>query len=171
MAEPLGLLLYNSAEAGSYLRLLAPMAPMMYLESMVDGAIKGLGEQKASFGYTAWDSVLRIAGVLVLLPRMGMRGFLLVMIWSNLFTCLLNTLRLLKVSELPLRLWRWGGAPCTAVLLAMAAAAAVRRLLAAQPLWQQLAVGSPVMAAVYIAAAWPFGLGRMLQSALQRRKE
>ena len=44
---------------------------LMYLESMVDGAMKGMGEQKAVFRYSLWDAVLRIAGVLLLLPRWG----------------------------------------------------------------------------------------------------
>lgn len=170
-ADALGQLLYRSAETGDYLRMLAPMAPVMYLESMVDGAIKGMGEQKASFGYTAWDAVLRIAGVVVLLPRMGMQGFLLVMIWSNLFTCLLNTLRLLRVSRLPVRLWRWIGAPCAAAVPAVLAALAVRRVLMTQPLWLQLAVGAAAMTAAYMAAACPLGLGAVLQSALQRKEK
>ncbi len=50
--------------------------PLMYLESMVDGAMKGVGEQKAAFRYSVWDSCLRIVGVLLLLPRFGMTGFL-----------------------------------------------------------------------------------------------
>ena len=29
--------------------------PLMYLESMVDGAMKGVGEQKAAFRYSVWD--------------------------------------------------------------------------------------------------------------------
>ena len=36
--------------------------PLMYLESMVDGAMKGIGEQKAAFRYSVWDAVLRIGG-------------------------------------------------------------------------------------------------------------
>ena len=74
--EPLALLLYHSQEAGFYLRVLGPAMPLMYLESMVDGAMKGMGEQKAVFRYSLWDAVLRIAGVLLLLPRWGMKGFL-----------------------------------------------------------------------------------------------
>ena len=69
-------LLYGSAEAGFYLQVLAPVLPLLYLESMVDGAMKGVGEQKAAFRYSVWDAVLRLAGVAVLLPRYGMRGFL-----------------------------------------------------------------------------------------------
>ena len=55
-------LLYGSAEAGFYLQVLAPVLPLLYLESMVDGAMKGVGEQKAAFRYSVWDAVLRLAG-------------------------------------------------------------------------------------------------------------
>ena len=76
--RPLAQLLYHSPEAGFYLEMLAPAMPLMYLESMVDGAMKGIGEQKAAFRYSVWDAVLRIGGVALLLPRYGMRGFLAV---------------------------------------------------------------------------------------------
>ena len=33
---------------------------------------KGVGEQKAAFRYSVWDSILRIGGVVALLPRFGM---------------------------------------------------------------------------------------------------
>ena len=39
--QPLAEALYGSAEAGSYLVILGPAMPLMYLESMVDGAMKG----------------------------------------------------------------------------------------------------------------------------------
>ena len=42
--RPLAQLLYRSAEAGFYLETLAPAMPLMYLESMVDGAMKGGAE-------------------------------------------------------------------------------------------------------------------------------
>lgn len=96
--EPLALLLYHSQEAGFYLRVLGPAMPLMYLESMVDGAMKGMGEQKAVFRYSLWDAVLRIAGVLLLLPRWGMKGFLWVILLSSAYTCQMNTARLLHVS-------------------------------------------------------------------------
>ena len=94
-------LLYGSAEAGFYLQVLAPVLPLLYLESMVDGAMKGVGEQKAAFRYSVWDAVLRLAGVAVLLPRYGMRGFLAVMLLSTLYTCTANTGRLLLSSGMP----------------------------------------------------------------------
>ena len=119
--EPLALLLYHSQEAGFYLRVLGPAMPLMYLESMVDGAMKGMGEQKAVFRYSLWDAVLRIAGVLLLLPRWGMKGFLWVILLSSAYTCQMNTARLLHVSGLKPRLWRWLGAPALAALVSAGA--------------------------------------------------
>ncbi|MBQ7859585.1 MAG: oligosaccharide flippase family protein [Faecalibacterium sp.] len=157
-AAPLAELLYQSSEAAFYIRVLAPVMPLMYLENMVDGAIKGIGEQKAAFGYSAWDSTLRIAGVILLLPRMGMPGFLLVICGSNLFTCLLNTRRLLQVTGLPLRTGRWICAPALAAFASVTAGRTVLVGLAGQHPAVQLLAAAAAMGAVYLPVAWFLGL-------------
>ena len=175
--EPLALLLYHSQEAGFYLRVLGPAMPLMYLESMVDGAMKGMGEQKAVFRYSLWDAVLRIAGVLLLLPRWGMKGFLWVILLSSAYTCQMNTARLLHVSGLKPRLWRWLGAPALAALVSAGAGEGLRTLLAG---WlgsgstptrlAALCVGGFGMAAVCLAVQWPLGLGEEVQAILRTEK-
>lgn len=169
-ADPIARLLYNSAETGFYIRVLAPVMPLMYLESMVDGAIKGLGEQKAAFGYAAWDSVFRIVGVMLLLPRCGMQGFLFVMICSNLFTCMMNARRLMMAADLRLRAGRWFLAPCAAAAAAVGTAYGLKRLLSGYPLPVQLIAGCLGMALTYTAAAWPLGLGAAAAGAFRRKK-
>ena len=175
--EPLALLLYHSQEAGFYLRVLGPAMPLMYLESMVDGAMKGMGEQKAVFRYSLWDAVLRIAGVLLLLPRWGMKGFLWVILLSSAYTCQMNTARLLHVSGLKPRLWRWLGAPALAALVSAGAGEGLRTLLAG---WlgsgstptrlAALCVGGFGMAAVCLAVQWPLGLGEEVRAILRTEK-
>ena len=44
-ADKLGVAVYNSREAGEYIRLLAPLVPIMYTDMTVDGCLKGLGQQ------------------------------------------------------------------------------------------------------------------------------
>ena len=167
--QPLAEALYGSAEAGSYLVILGPAMPLMYLESMVDGAMKGMGEQKAVFRYSMWDSCLRIAGVVLLLPRFGMKGFLFVILLSSLYTCAANTGRLLSSCGLPLRLWRWLGAPGLAGTAGAGAGLALRKLLTpwlARGVPAQLAavaLGGAGMTLVCFAAAWPLGLGEELR--------
>ena len=94
---PLAARLYGSAAVGQYVRVLALAAPFMYLESMVDGVLKGLGEQLATFRYSLLDSALRIPAIVLLLPKYGMPAFLGIMVASNALTCTLNTLRMRKM--------------------------------------------------------------------------
>ncbi len=138
LAYPLGELLYQSEEIGFYLRILGPLMPLMYLESMVDGILKGMNEQMATFRYGLIDSVVRIVLIAFLVPQSGMRGFLAVMVFSNLFTGLLNFRRLLTAAEIRLHLWRWIAAPTIgAVLCCVGAEKGVSLLFAdASLLWQ-----------------------------------
>ncbi|MFR9067929.1 MAG: hypothetical protein ACLVJH_14705 [Faecalibacterium prausnitzii] len=55
--------------------------------------------------------MLRIGGVVVLLPRFGMRGFLAVILLSSFYTCAANTGRLLLSSGTGHAFRRWLGAP------------------------------------------------------------
>ena len=68
-------MLYQSEEIGFYLSILGPLMPFMYMESMVDGILKGLGEQLSSFRYTALDSVVRIALIYLLPAALACRAF------------------------------------------------------------------------------------------------
>lgn len=131
--------------------------------------MKGMGEQKAVFRYSMWDSCLRIAGVVLLLPRFGMKGFLFVILLSSLYTCAANTGRLLSSCGLPLRLWRWLGAPGLAGTAGAGAGLALRKLLTpwlVRGVPAQLAavaLGGAGMTLVCFAAAWPLGLGEELR--------
>ena len=137
--------------------------------------MKGVGEQKAAFRYSVWDSVLRIAGVAVLLPRFGMKGFLAVILCSSLYTCAANTGRLLLSSGTPHAFRRWLGAPALAALLSAAAGTGLSRALAAglaggsMPQWlAALAAGVAGTAGVFLLAAWPLGLGEELDQIRQK---
>ena len=176
--QPLAELFYHSAEAGFYLKVLGPAMPLLYLESMVDGAMKGVGEQKAVFRYSLWDAILRIAGVVLLLPRFGMKGFLLVILLSSLYTCVANTGRLLHCCGLRPALWRWLGAPALAAAASAAAGEGLRVLLSgwltADSLLLRLvvlALGGGSMALFCLALQWPLGLGKELRAVLAAEKE
>ena len=174
--RPLTEALYGSPEAGSYLEILAPAMPLLYLESMVDGAMKGIGEQKAVFRYSVWDSILRIAGVMVLLPRFGMKGFLFVILLSSLFTCLSNTRRLLMVAHVRADLAGWLAGPAFAALASALAGWGIREGLAVLLTggrWARLlavCAGGAGMGAVCLLAGWPLGLGEEVRAVWDSRK-
>ena len=98
---PLAQLVYRDADVGRMVQVLGFVAPFMYLESMVDGVLKGLGEQLATFRYSLLDSAFRIAAICLIVPQYGMEGFLGVMVGSNLLTCGLNLQRMLRKIKKP----------------------------------------------------------------------
>ena len=101
LGAPLAGFVYRDAKVGRYVQLLGFVAPFMYLESMVDGVLKGLGEQLATFRYSLFDSVFRIAAIWLVVPQYGMMGFLGVMAVSNLMTCGLNMRRMMVQIKKP----------------------------------------------------------------------
>lgn len=70
-SDELGLAIYNSKDCGHLLKLLAPLVPLMYLDNVVDGMLKGLGEQLSTLRTNTIDSVIRHRPHLVADPNEG----------------------------------------------------------------------------------------------------
>ncbi len=147
--EDLSEVLYHERETGFLIKALAPLVPLMYLESVCDGILKGLDQQGYSFAYGVVDSVSRIVLIWFLVPGYGMKGFLLIMVYSNLLTSLLNVRRLLKVTETPIKIKSWVLIPLISAASGVTAGYFCMRAFDGALL--RLAVGSGVTAAVYIA--------------------
>lgn len=98
LGEKIGILIYNDLIVGRLLKVLSPIVPLMYLDSVSDGILKGLDQQSFTFRTSIFDSTIRIILILFLLSRMGITGFILIMYFSNFLTCFLNVGRLIKVS-------------------------------------------------------------------------
>lgn len=96
--EKIGILIYNSNDVGFLLKALSPIVPFMYLDSISDGILKGLDQQNFSFRTAISDSTIRIILILLILPLIGLKGFIGIMYFSNFLTCFLNVRQLIKVS-------------------------------------------------------------------------
>ena len=116
--DKLGYIIYKDAEVGFLLTALAPLVPLMYLDSLADGLLKGLDRQGATFRHSVTDSVLRIALIYFLLPLYGRTGFIAIMYLSNIYTCMLNVVGLIKATEIKVKIF-------SDVILPITAAAAV----------------------------------------------
>ncbi len=106
-SAPLGRLVYGDPQAGEIIRLLSPIIPLMYMDSVCDGLLKGLDEQLSIFRNSMLDSLGRLALIMFLLPRYGLYGFIGIMYISNFFTCSMNLMRLKKISKANVRWYLW----------------------------------------------------------------
>lgn len=116
--KKIGILIYKEADVGFLLQALSPIIPFMYLDSISDGILKGLDQQVFSFRTAIFDSSIRIILILILLPQLGLLGFIGIMYFSNFLTCFLNVKRLIKVSGATLKLFSEIAVPLFSAFLA-----------------------------------------------------
>lgn len=96
--EVIGKALYNNSDAGRLIKIMALLIPFMYLDSVADGMLKGLGEYTRVVTYSSIDTVLSIILIVTLVSKSGLIGYIIVIYSSTVLNSTLSILRILKVS-------------------------------------------------------------------------
>ena len=105
-SDMLGQGIYKSAEAGHYIRLLAPLVPIMYTDMSLDGCLKGLGQQVWSMGINIVDALSGLILVWWLLPKYALMAYIGIIYFTEILNFVLSYGRLRKVLNSPLlRFW------------------------------------------------------------------
>lgn len=128
-ADDLGTRLYQSEQAGQILRILAPILPLMYLDSVVDGMLKGLDQQLYSLKYNFSDSVMRVILITTLLPVFGIKAYLCILFASEIYNATLSIRRLLKVARVRVDIVGWIFTPALGAALLFYLLSLLRRFL------------------------------------------
>ena len=71
--------IYHSTEAGVYIRRLAFLVPFMYMDTVTDALLKGLGEQLYCMKVNIADAFVSLVLVVIFTPAMGLGGYVLSM--------------------------------------------------------------------------------------------
>ena len=98
LSDTLCLRFYGSGEAGRYLRLYAPLIPMLYCDCVTDAMTKGLGQQKVCVRYNILTSAMDVVFLYLLLPKYGMEGYFFSFLITHLVNFILSLGRLLRIT-------------------------------------------------------------------------
>ncbi len=112
----LGKVLYDSAEVARFIRLLAPLIPIMYMDTATDAMLKGLGEQVYSMRVNILDALVSVISVALLVPRLGIMGYIVTIYITELLNAALSIARLLRVSGYRPRIGRLVATPVLCVI-------------------------------------------------------
>ncbi len=154
--ENWGQAFYHSQSSGEYLRVLAPIVPLIYLDVVVDSLLKGMDEQFNSMKYNFSDSLIRVTMVLCFLRFFGMESYVVILFFSTIFNAALSLHRLLKVTSVRLSLLRHVLMP---LLLAWGSVALGQLLLGAVSfgnLFVLIGVETLVSGSLFAAGYWGF---------------
>lgn len=97
-----GRVMYNSQEAGYYIKLLSPIIPIMYLDTVVDSMLKGLGYQVYTMVVNIIDATISVIGVLIFIPSLGILGYVVLITVSEIINAGASMFKLVKVVKLDL---------------------------------------------------------------------
>ena len=93
---PLGTIVYDNETAGEYLRLMALLCPFLYLTTTLGSIINGLGKATVTFYNSVIGTTLRIVIIVLLVPNIGVYGYLVGLLLSQLTITLLDGRAILK---------------------------------------------------------------------------
>ncbi len=121
LGDALGMALYDSVEAGKYIRIFSLIVPIMYMDMITDGCLKGLGEMLFCMAVNIADAGLSALLVWLLLPRWGLLAYILIICFTELFNFALSLGRLKRLSDFRLGIGRILSITLAAILSGAAA--------------------------------------------------
>lgn len=127
-SSEIGIYIYNSDVASHYIKLLAPLIPLMYLDGAVDSMLKGLGHQLYTMRVNIVDSFLSVLLILVLLPSFGITGYVMVIFITELVNTSFSILKLLTVTEARTNIVKWILKPIISIVLSTCISRAIFNL-------------------------------------------
>lgn len=128
-ADDIGIFFFDSRQAGTILRIIAPIAPIMYLDNMVDNILKGLDQQVYSLIFNFSDSLMRVALIAVFIPMFGIKAYIAIIFASEIYNASLSIGRLLKVSRVKVKIAEWIVIPALSGALVYFVLCLIRKIL------------------------------------------
>lgn len=107
LGPEIGMACYKLKEVGELLKLLAVVCPFLYLQSILTGMLNGLGLQKLTFKGNVMASLLCISSILFLVPRQGVRGFVIAILLQATFVTIYHLMHVLKNTHIPVDINNW----------------------------------------------------------------
>lgn len=134
--------IYNKGEIGFYISIISPLIPLMYLDNVVDGMLKGLNQQVYTLKVNIFDSVIRTALIYLSVPVLGVWGYIIVLYVSNILNPLLSIDRLIRVARVKINLSDWIIRP---ILLIFISGYAVKMLIKIIPIGLAFAISLVIL--------------------------
>lgn len=104
LGDGFGEALYGSKEAGKYIMLFALIVPVMYMDMIADGCLKGLGEMMFCMYVNIADAGLSALLVWLMLPHGGIAAYVFVICFTEAFNFAVSLWRLRRTTAMRIRL-------------------------------------------------------------------
>ena len=98
-SNTLGNLIYNNAEVGFYIKLLAPLAIFIYVDTIVDSVLRGLDAQVGVMLINILDLAFSISFIYLAVPKLGLKGYIISIYMSEILNFSVSLIHLIKMVQ------------------------------------------------------------------------
>ncbi len=116
-SEEIGMLFYKNSDASHFLKLVAPLAAIMYADGVVDAVLKGLNQEVHAMRYDIVLSAVSIFLISTLIPNQGISGYIAIIYISEMMNSYLSINRLMEVSNFKIRPLLWTALPAGMIFI------------------------------------------------------
>ena len=106
-ADGLAISIYNTPNISIFIKILSPLALLIYLDNTVDSILKGLDMQLAVMGVNILDLFVSISFIYFFLPIYGVLGYVLVIFISELLNTSISIFRLKRSTKFKFDFTNW----------------------------------------------------------------
>lgn len=103
-SDELGTVIYKDPEVGAMIKIFAVLMPIMYLDTVTDGMLRGLGQHMYSMYFNILDSLLCLVLVANVLPKYAVPGYIAILYISEIFNFTLSIGRLMQITKIRFKL-------------------------------------------------------------------
>lgn len=115
----IGKLIYSTDGTGRYIKLLAPLISLIYLDNVIDNILKGLGKQVSVMICNIVDMIVSISFIYFLLPKFGAIGYIIVMYISEILNYAISVITLFKTSNVKFKYFEWVILPVICIIISL----------------------------------------------------
>lgn len=116
-SSELGGAIYPKTDAAKFIFMVAPLVPVMYLDTSVDSILKGLGQQVYHMAINITDSFLSVILVIILIPRFEVLGYVMTVYFTEIVNASLSIARLFTVVKIRPKVLPWVVRPVFCVII------------------------------------------------------
>lgn len=117
--KELGTALYKSPNVGWYIKILAPLIVLIYLDNVIDSILKGLGKQVSVMCCNILDLIISVSFIYCLLPIFGNIGYIIVMYVSEILNYSISVITLFKETNIKFKYYDWVIFPIICIVLSL----------------------------------------------------
>jgi stage V sporulation protein B len=151
-SKEFGKVLYSNAEAGKFIYILAPLMPLMYLDTVTDSLLKGMGEQVYTMNINIADAAISVILVRLLVPKFGIFGYVAVLYIAEIVNFSFSAARLMKKCKFEFKIYKWFVLPLILLIITsrVSRIAFIFLPFTNLPAWLALTLHGIIIVALYI---------------------